>query len=158
MELIMALSAVITGTRQTGHRELVWFSDLFARYLAPWATRDSRFYIGGARGIDSLSLLWLAGNSESRLTIVVPGTVAQQPAEARQAVERCRDRIDEIVELGAAELRSPAFHARNRHMVDHADMVLGFPLADADAQGRSGTWQTINYAATRGKPRLIVPV
>ncbi|CAM5560120.1 hypothetical protein STENM36S_00013 [Streptomyces tendae] len=83
----MALSAAITGTRQTGHRELVWFSDLFARYLAPWATHDSRFYIGGARGIDSLSLLWLAGNSASRLTIVVPGTGVRAAAEARHAVE-----------------------------------------------------------------------
>ena len=152
----MSLAAAITGTRQTGHRELAWFGDLFGRYLGPWATPDTRFYIGGARGIDSLSLLWLAGNSASRITIVVPGTVAQQPAEARQAIERCRDRIDEIVELGADELRTPAFHARNRYMVDRADLVLGFPLDGAE--GGSGTWQTINYGAAQGKPRLIVPV
>ncbi|WP_411091376.1 hypothetical protein [Streptomyces sp. 049-1] len=152
----MPLAAAITGTRQTGHRELGWFGDLFARYLGPWATPDTRFYIGGARGIDSLSLLWLAGNSTSRLTIVVPGTFAQQPAEARQAIERCRDRIEDLVELGAAELRTPAYHARNRYMVDRADMVCGFPLGDAD--GTSGTWQTINYGAGQGKPRLIVPV
>ncbi|MEV8124126.1 hypothetical protein AB0P07_08425 [Streptomyces sp. NPDC085944] len=152
----MSLAAAITGTRQTGHRELAWFGDLFGQYLAPWATPDTQFYIGGARGIDSLSLLWLAGNSRSRITIVVPGTVAQQPAEARQAIERCRDRIDGVVELGAAELRTPAFHARNRYMVDRADMVLGFPLEGAE--GASGTWQTINYAAAQGKPRLIVPV
>lgn len=152
----MPLAAAITGTRQTGHRELGWYSDLFGRFLAPWATLDTQFYIGGARGIDSLSLLWLAGNSASRITIVVPGTVAQQPAEARQAIERCRDRIDEIVELGAAELRTPAFHARNRYMADRADMVLGFPLEGTE--DTSGTWQTINYAAGQGKPRLIVPV
>ncbi|WP_217167094.1 hypothetical protein [Streptomyces sp. AC512_CC834] len=152
----MSLAAAITGTRQTEHRELIWFSDLFDRYLSPWATPDARFYIGGARGIDSLSLLWLAGNTVSRLTVVVPGMVAQQPAEARQAIERCRDRIDDIVELGAAELQTPAFHARNRYMVDRTDMTLGFPLDGAE--GGSGTWQTINYAAVQGKPRLIVPV
>jgi predicted Rossmann fold nucleotide-binding protein DprA/Smf involved in DNA uptake len=152
----MPLSAAITGTRQTGHRELAWFGDLFGAYLRPWATPDAQVYIGGARGVDSLSLLWLAGNSRSRITVVVPGTVAQQPAEARQAIERCRDRIAEVVELGAAELRTPAYHARNRWMVDRAQMVIGFPLAGPE--GQSGTWQTLNYAAAQGKPRLIVPI
>jgi predicted Rossmann fold nucleotide-binding protein DprA/Smf involved in DNA uptake len=152
----MSLAAAITGTRQTGHRELAWFADLFGAYLRPWATPDAQFYIGGARGVDSLSLLWLAGNSQSRITVVVPGTVAQQPAEARQAIERCRDRIAEVVELGAAELRTPAYHARNRYMVDRAQMAIGFPLAGPE--GQSGTWQTLNYAAAQGKPRLIVPI
>lgn len=152
----MPLAAAITGTRRTGHRELTWFSDLFGTYLGPWATGSAHFYIGGAKGVDSLSLLWLAGNSTSRITVVVPGTVAQQPAEARQAIERCRDRIADVVELGALELRTPAFHARNRYMVDRTQLTLGFPLADAG--GTSGTWQTLNYAASQGKPRLIVPV
>ncbi|WP_318202980.1 hypothetical protein [Streptomyces sp. SCL15-4] len=152
----MPLAAAITGTRQTGHRELAWFGYLFRTYLAPWAADDAHFYIGGAKGIDSLTLLWLAGHTQSRITIVVPGTVTQQPAEARQAIARCRDRIAEIVELGAAELRTPAYHARNRHMVDRAQMVLGFPLGGPE--GTSGTWQTINYAASQGKPRLIVPI
>ncbi|MGW0772012.1 hypothetical protein [Streptomyces sp. NPDC002676] len=152
----MSLAAAITGTRQTGHRELTWFSNLFGTYLAPWAAGDAEFYIGGAVGIDSLTLLWLAGNSKARITVVAPGTVAQQPAEARQAIERCRDRIAEIVELGAAELRTPAYHARNRYMVDRAQIVIGFPLEGPE--GASGTWQTINYADSQGKPRLIVPV
>ncbi|MER6343192.1 hypothetical protein ACWC10_08345 [Streptomyces sp. NPDC001595] len=146
----------ITGTRRTDHRSSTWFSDLFAKYLGPWATPGAEFHIGGARGIDTLSLLWLAENSQSRLTIVTPGTVAQQPAEARQAIERCRGRISEIIELGAVELGAPAYHARNRYMVDRAQMVIGFPLEGP--AGSSGSWQTIDYAASEGKPRLIVPV
>ncbi|MFQ6142641.1 DNA-processing protein DprA [Streptomyces seoulensis] len=155
-EMIMPMAVAISGTRKTGHHELGWFGDLFDQYLTPWATPDAHFYIGGARGIDSLSLLWLAGNSSSKITIVVPGTLRQQPADARQAIARCRERISLIVELAAEELRTPAFHDRNRYMVDHAQMVIGFPLGDA-AEG-SGTWQTITYAAERGKPRLIVPI
>lgn len=153
----MTLAAAITGTRSTEHRELTWFRDLFGKYLAPWATDGAHFYIGGAVGIDSLTLLWLAGHSKSRITVVAPGTVAQQPADARQAIERCRDRIAEIVELGATELRSPAYHARNRYMVDRAQMVIGFPRAGTEG-GSGGTWQTLNYGAAEGKPRLIVPV
>ncbi|WP_320780225.1 DNA-processing protein DprA [Streptomyces sp. CRN 30] len=152
----MASAVAITGTRQTAHRDLGWFSELFSAYLAPWATEDREFFLGGAVGIDSLALLWLAGNSASRITVVVPGTLAQQPAEARQAAERCRDRIESIVELGADELRTPAYHARNTYMVDRARMVIGFPREGPEST--SGTWQTINYASSQGKPRLIVPV
>ncbi|SDI46925.1 hypothetical protein SAMN05421505_15511 [Sinosporangium album] len=152
----MPLAVAITGTRSTGHRELDWYADLFTTYLAPFASDDAHFYIGGAVGIDSLSLLWLAGNSKSQITIVAPATVGQQPAEARQAIARCRDRIGEIVELGAAKLHTPTYFARNRWMVDHAAMVIGFPRDGVE--GASGTWQTINYGASQGKPRLIVPV
>ncbi|MEV3855033.1 hypothetical protein AB0J38_11985 [Streptomyces sp. NPDC050095] len=146
----------ITGTRSTGHRELTWFADVFASYLGPFADDEAMFYVGGAVGIDSLSLLWLAGNSKSRITVVAPGTVEQQPADARQAISRCRNRITSIVELGADELRTPAYHARNRWMVDHSDMVIGFPAEGPE--GASGTWQTVNYGAQKGKPRLIVPI
>lgn len=152
----MPLNTTITGTRETEHHEITWYTELFTRYLRPFADSGTHFYIGGAQGIDSLTLLWLAGNSEGKITIVTPGMVAQQPAKARQAISRCRERIDHIVELGAAELRAPAYHARNRWMVDRSDIVIGFPL-EGLADG-SGTWQTINYGAQQGKPRLIVPV
>ncbi|MDQ1024790.1 putative Rossmann fold nucleotide-binding protein DprA/Smf involved in DNA uptake [Streptomyces umbrinus] len=152
----MALTVAITGTRSTGHRELAWYTELFAQFLGAFAGNQAHFHIGGAKGIDSLSLLWLAENSKARVTIVAPGTVAQQPAEARQAIQCCRERIAEIVELGAAELGTPAYHARNRWMVDRSDMVIGFPLDGPE--GTSGTWQTLNYSAQQGKPRLIVPV
>ncbi|MEV7871525.1 hypothetical protein AB0P17_36745 [Streptomyces sp. NPDC088124] len=149
------MRVAITGTRSTGHRSLTEYADLFAQYLGPFATPTSHFFIGGAKGIDSLSLLWLAGNTRATLTVVVPGTLAQQPAEARQAITRTRERISEVVELGAEELRTPAYFARNRWMVDRAHMTIGFPLEGAPP---SGTWQTLDYTADQGKPRLIVPV
>ncbi|GAA1769770.1 hypothetical protein [Nonomuraea bangladeshensis] len=152
----MPLVATITGTRATEHRDLTWYGETFAAYLAPFAMEDAHFYIGGARGIDSLALLWLAGSTRSRITVVVPRTVQDQPAEARQAIAQCRDRIAEIVELRAAELGTPAYHARNRWMVDRGHMVIGFPREGGDLT--SGTWQTLNYGASQGKPRLIVPV
>ncbi|MCX5537692.1 DNA-protecting protein DprA [Streptomyces sp. NBC_00006] len=151
-ELIMRTVA-ITGTRNTGHRTLDEYARIFADYLGPFA--DSHFYIGGAKGIDSLTLLWLAGNTAAELTVVVPGRVDQQPAEARQAIVRTQDRIRDIVELKAAELKSHAFHERNRYMVDRSRLVIGFPHGD---EPQSGTWQTLNYAAGLGLPRLIVPV
>ncbi|MFE4869746.1 hypothetical protein [Streptomyces sp. NPDC056682] len=146
-------TVAITGTRETGHRDLDDYTSLFTAYLQPFA--DSHFYIGGAKGIDSLSLIWLAGNTGAHITVVVPGTVDQQPAEARQAIARTRNRITDIVELGAGELHTPAFHARNRWMVDRSSMTIGFPNV---TEPGSGTWQTLNYTAQQGKPHLIVPV
>jgi predicted Rossmann fold nucleotide-binding protein DprA/Smf involved in DNA uptake len=152
----MPFAAAITGTRQTGHRQHAWFQELFATYLRPWAAHGAQFYLGGAVGIDSLALLWLAVHSRARITVVVPGTIAQQPVPARQTIAHCRDRIAEMVELGATDLSTPAYHARNRYMVDRAQMVIAFPLEGLEAP--SGTWQTINYACGQGKPRLIVPI
>jgi hypothetical protein len=151
-ELIIRTVA-ITGTRNTAHRQPAEYAGLFAAYLGPFA--DSHFYIGGAKGIDSLALLWLAGNTQAQITIVVPGRVDQQPAEARQAIARSRGRINDIVELKAVELRSLAYHERNRYMVDRSSMVIGFPHHDEES---SGTWQTLNYATGLEKPRLIVPI
>ncbi|NGO72606.1 DNA-processing protein DprA [Streptomyces boncukensis] len=147
-------TAAITGTRSTGHRSPDDYAGLFADYLAPFA-EGAHFYVGGAQGIDTMSLLWLAANTKALITVVVPGSVGQQPAEARQAITRCRNRIKEITELGAPELCTPAYHARNRYMVDRTGMAIGFPHHADEA---SGTWQTLNYASQQGKPRLIVPV
>ncbi|MGW1866480.1 hypothetical protein ACWCPS_13080 [Streptomyces mauvecolor] len=147
-------SVAITGTRATGHRSRHDYADLFSAYLGPFAD-DAHFYIGGAKGIDSLALAWLSENTAAHITVVVPGTVDQQPAEARRAIARTRAHIKDVIELRAAELATPAYHARNRWMVDHASMTIGFPHA---TEPSTGTWQTLNYTAGQGKPRLIVPV
>ncbi|MEV8321429.1 hypothetical protein AB0Q95_45545 [Streptomyces sp. NPDC059900] len=147
-------TVAITGTRLTSHRSVEGYTRLFVEYLGPFAS-DAHFYIGGAKGIDSLSLVWLAANSHAQITVVTPGTLDQQPAEARQAIVRCRDRIGQVVELQAAELTSAAYHARNRWMVDRAQMTIGFPH---HSEPSSGTWQTLDYTAHMGKARLIVPV
>ncbi|WP_371655842.1 MULTISPECIES: hypothetical protein [unclassified Streptomyces] len=143
----------ITGTRSTGHRSLDAYGDLFMTYLGPFAD-DAHFFIGGASGIDSMALVWLAGNTAAELTVVVPGTVDQQPADARQAIARARDRIKQVVELKATELGTPAYHARNRWMVDHASMTIGFPHA---IEPSTGTWQTLDYTAEQRKWRVGNP-
>ncbi|MGW4042920.1 hypothetical protein [Streptomyces sp. NPDC004721] len=152
--MILTRTVTITGTRSTSHKPLDEYAQLFTAFLGPFAT-DAHFYIGGARGIDSLTLLWLAGNTEAAITVAVPGTVCQQPAEARQAIARVRDRISEVVELAAPELNSASYHARNRWMVDRTSMTIGFPRA---GQLQSGTWQTLNYTRDQGKPHVVVPI
>ncbi|MFI9724496.1 hypothetical protein ACIHFE_33525 [Streptomyces sp. NPDC052396] len=152
----MERTITVTGTRATEHRTPGDYTALFAAYLAPFAGRDARFYLGGAVGIDSLALQWLAERTEAGITVVVPDVLDRQPPQALQAIARSRNRVDEVVELGAGELNSGSYHARNRWMVDRSRLAIGFPLALGGET--TGTWQTLNYCAQQGKPRLIVPV
>ncbi|QYN40986.1 hypothetical protein K1T35_47450 (plasmid) [Pseudonocardia sp. DSM 110487] len=45
--------------------------------------------------------------------------------------------------------------ARNRDIVDVADLLIGCPGGEEEWPG-SGTWYTINYARTSGVPLLVV--
>lgn len=146
----------ITGTRSTGHREPAYCRSLFETFIAPFARAGTRFHLGGAAGIDSLALLWLADDSEAELVVAVPAKIADQPADARHAIEAARaaGRLTEVVELDG-EIGTPGYHARNRWMVDRSEFVIGFPRQGAAG---GGTWYTLDYAASQGKPRLVVPV
>ncbi|MFH8404752.1 hypothetical protein ACH4FX_08235 [Streptomyces sp. NPDC018019] len=155
-------SITITGTRATGHHPDQWYETVFTTYVAPFSTPRAHFFVGGAKGIDSLALSWLAAHTRSAVTVVVPVTVEEQPEEAQQAMAQCRSRITEIVELRAPGLHAAAYHARNRWMVDRSELTIGFPLDGPDdasgRTGKTGTWQTLDYTASLSKPRLIVPV
>lgn len=152
----MPQAVTITGTRSTAHRPLDEYQQLFKEYLGPFSGPGIRYYVGGASGIDSLSLLWLTWETEVAITVVVPARETDQPADARHAIAASRDagRLSEVVEL-RGEARTPGFHARNRYMVDRCDLVIGFPRTGRAA---GGTHYTLNYAASQGKPRLVLPV
>ncbi len=53
----MPESITITGTRSTDHHPDQWYRTAFSAYLAPFAAPRAHFFIGGAKGIDSLALL-----------------------------------------------------------------------------------------------------
>src|SRR5690606_19139709 len=100
-----------------GHRALDEYRELFEQYVRPFAAPATRFYLGGATGIDSLALFWLSGETQVALTVAVPAKVVDQPADARHAIATAREvgRLDELVGLGG-ELRTPGYHSRNRWM------------------------------------------
>lgn len=147
-------SVMITGSRTTEHHAPEHYAALFHAYLSPFAY-DAHFYLGGARGIDSLALEWLAYWTTAQLTVAVPGTLDQQPPEARHAVARSWERVTHLVELGAEALDADAYDARNRWMVDRTTLTIGFPVGNIR---RSATRRTLAYAAEQDKACLIVPV
>ncbi|MEV0681678.1 hypothetical protein AB0I60_34665 [Actinosynnema sp. NPDC050436] len=153
----MIKSVAVTGPRRVNDVSPDRLASLFDGYLRPFAGPDAHVHLGGAAGIDTLALDWLARHTAARLTVVVPCILHDQPALAVETVSawRTRGRITEIVELAAPRLGSAAYHARNRWMVDRSSLIIGFPLDDDPA---SGTRYTLDYAAEQGKPRLVVPL
>jgi hypothetical protein len=137
-------SVTITGTRFTEHFSLESFTELFATYLGRFADWD-RFYVGGARGIDTLALDWLREHTTAAITVVVPASVADQPEVAQEAIAKARStHRAEVVELRAEELNTASYHARNRWMVERSGMTIGFPRGTDPA---SGTWYTLGFTA-----------
>lgn len=58
--------------------------------------------------------------------------------------------------IGAAQYRPPLdYLARDRAMVDEADLLIAAPKAPVD-ELHSGTWATINYARKVGRPIIMV--
>jgi predicted Rossmann fold nucleotide-binding protein DprA/Smf involved in DNA uptake len=151
-------SVAVTGTRSIGDAPVNELAEAFAAYLGPFADSASHFYVGGASGVDTAALQWLATNTAAALTVVVPCRIVDQPAGSAQVIERLRaeNRLADVVEMGATLLGKAAYHARNRWMVDRAGLVIGFPRGDESVGG--GTWYTLHYAAEQGKARLVVPL
>jgi hypothetical protein len=153
----VARYVTVTGSRSITADSQARLPSLFGTYLRPFADPDAHFYLGGAVGIDTAALNWLAEHTQTSLTVVVPCTVADQPTAAGDAIRRWQEvgRLVQVVELRAERLDAPAYHSRNRWMVDRTGLVIGFPRG---TEPTSGTWYTLNYAAERGKPRLVVPL
>ncbi len=149
---------MISGSRQTGHRGQEEYDQLFAEFLAPFADTDqARVFVGGAKGIDSLALTWLVKSTPANIVVAAPGTVERQPDDARAAITEAlgsgRVEVAELAHPGFPG--TAAYHARNRWMVDRAQLLVAFPYGN---DPNSGTWYTIRYAADQAKPRLIVPI
>lgn len=111
----------------------------------------TRMVFGGATGVDTAALYAASARPWVHCTVIVPGTVAQQPPDARAAIEA---RADDVVELGAGNLRTAeAYHARDRMMCHRASRVLAFLDGRRES---SGTRVTAEYARWQGRPVTVV--
>jgi predicted Rossmann fold nucleotide-binding protein DprA/Smf involved in DNA uptake len=147
----------ITGSRTASSDPARGLTKLFVDYLRPFAEPEVEFFLGAAVGIDTAALRWLSEHTAAALTVVAPCTVADQPALAADSILRLQQsrRLSRVVELNATAPGTNAYLARNRWMVDRSDFVIGFPRGNDPS---SGTHFTLDYAASQGKPRLIVPL
>lgn len=124
----------------SGHREFVNRGELFKGLDA---LRAAEYVFGGARGVDSEALEYLSRRQPlSFKTVIVPNTVAAQPAEARAAIAA---HADVVIELG--NTGRDRYEIRNRAMIDRATHLRAF----YDFRGRGGTYNAIEYARRVGK-------
>lgn len=154
----MERNVAITGTRSVGDAPVGELAEAFEAYLRPFAGPAAHVLVGGAPGVDTAALTWLAEHSEAALTVVVPCRIVDQPPGSVAVIDRLRGegRLADVVELGATIVGKAAYHARDRWMVDHSGLVIGFPRGEESLGG--GTWYTLNYAAEQGRARLVVPL
>ena len=143
----MPLAVTITGSRDTEHRDPAEYGLLFDAYLSPFAGEGAHIYVGGALGIDTLALDWLAEHTAAALTVVVPCTLADQPEQARQSVLRNIRRAQRValVELGAPRLGAEAYQPA----------TAGWWTA---AISSSGSHTVTTRGAGPGTPSIMEPI
>ena len=109
-----------------------------------------QYYFGGARGADNDALKYIARTQPGSIrTVVVPNRLIDQPAETRMVIKNNATEIIELKNTGADRYR-----IRNQFMVNKAQKTVGF----YDFRGRGGTYQTINYAESKGKLLRVNPM
>ena len=124
----------------SGHRNYPDRASLF-RGLDNLRARE--YVFGGARGVDSDALEYLSRTQpRSVRTVIVPNRLSDQPASTRVITNKNATRIIQLRNAGAGR-----FQARNRVMVNRSTHLRAF----YDFRGRGGTYNTINYAKSRGK-------
>jgi len=125
----------------TGHRE---YPDPAALYRGLNQLKADHYMFGGARGIDSDALEYLARTQPSSIrTVVVPNRLIDQPGEAQVIIKRHATNVIELHNTGPDR-----YFIRNKYLVDNSTRVQAF----YDFREHGGTYQTINYANNRGKP------
>ena len=124
----------------TGHRD---YPDRAALYRGLDRMSARHYYFGGARGVDSDALRYIARTQpHSVRTVVVPNRLINQPASARAQIKRYATNVIELKNKGPDR-----YMIRNRYMVNHSNRTDAF----YDFRGRGGTYNTIEYAREKGK-------
>ena len=126
-------------TAFTGHRD---YGDPALLYRRLDRLNSRSYMFGGARGIDSDALKYISQTQPgSQRIVVVPNTVQAQPQEARYAIKNYSTKVIELKNTGTNR-----YFIRNRYMVNNSNRLEAF----YDMRKRGGTYQTINYANSKG--------
>ncbi len=123
------------------------------------------FYTGGALGVDMwaaeilLRLKEQPEYSEIHLIVAIPyeGYDADWDERSKTRINFIRNHAEVVVVATQPGLES--YTARNRYMVDQADILLAVydnDLSDNDLSRRSGTGMTVHYAEEKNIPTIFI--
>lgn len=128
----------------TGHRV---YPDRAALYRGLDRMSARQYYFGGARGVDSDALEYISKTQpQSIRTVVVPNKVSDQLRSSQIMIKRHASNVIELKNTGRNR-----FMVRNRYMVDKSTKLNAF----YDFRGKGGTYNTIEYARSKGKLGVV---
>ena len=129
----------------SGHRD---YPDRAGLFRGLDRLRADTYILGGARGADTDALEYLSRTQPgSNRTVVVPNRVQDQSVLSRESISQNATKVIELKNVG-----SDRFKIRNRFMVDSSDKLAAF----YDGRGSGGTFNTIQYAQSKGVPVEII--
>ena len=131
----------------TGHRD---YPDRASLFRGLDQLRAKRYLFGGARGVDSDALEYIARTQPATTrTVVVPNRLIDQPKLTIPITNKYSTSVIELGNFGPGR-----FMTRNKYLVDNSDHVRAF----YDFRGKGGTFNTIEYSKLSGKPFSIQPM
>jgi hypothetical protein len=149
------VNITITGPREVDDIDIRTFGTLFRFFLGSFDKPDVNWFVGGARGVDTIALHWLWLEGVGHITVVVPHFVSDQPECAQKMIMDVQTYAPErlhVVELEHDLFpEAPAFHDRNHYMVDRSNLTIGFPHRTRPSRG---TRATLQYAKDMNVARL----
>lgn len=128
----------VTGSRlRPGPAQLLAFGRVLVELQArgAWELRH-----GACVGADEEAAVRAAANGL--------WTVAHPPVDGKLLSSRALEVSDEVED-------ADEYLARNRAIVDGTDVLVAMPRTAAE-QRRSGTWSTVRYASSLGRPVVLV--
>lgn len=131
------------------------------QFVSLYGQNVRRFYVGGCIGVDQWAgeiLLQLKEQPEFpdiELILIepFPNHDAQWDEWHRKRQILLRSSCTDHIVVGASPQRR-SFVARNRYLVDHADVLVA--VYDNDRTVHSGTGQTVLYAEREGVPVVFI--
>lgn len=149
------MNITITGPREVDDIDIRTFGTLFKFFLGSFDKPDVNWFVGGARGVDTIALHWLWLEGVGHVTVVVPHFIGDQPECSWNMIRDVQMYAPErltVVELEHDQFPEPsAFHDRNHYMVDRSNLVVGFPHRTRPSRG---TRATLKYAKDMNVARL----
>lgn len=131
----------------SGHRV---YPDRAALFRGLDQLKARTYILGGARGVDSDALEYLAKTQPHSIrTVVVPNRLIDQP---KLTIPITKKYSTSVIELGKTD--PGRYMNRNRYLVDHSKHLRAF----YDYRQSGGTYNTIQYARNIGRPLSITPM
>lgn len=117
------------------------------------------YYTGCAQGVDTWAgeavLALMKMDENIRLHCIVPfsGQESGWPDSRQERYNKMLQRASDV-ELISAQYSKGSYYARNRVLVERADILLA--VFDRDDESRSGTGYTVAYAEKKNKPIIFI--